>query len=105
MSEYCKAYKLSQLQNFPDWKIKIENGGTNGKETERKSQTAEKYSGGDFLFLHDSYIVTEGIFEDKNIIFDNVTPAWKKFCKEQLKFEIPTFESVQPEMGTEEKSE
>jgi len=48
----------------------------------------------DYLFLHDSFVVTNGIFEDKNIVFDQVTPEWKQFCRTELHFNIPDDETV-----------
>jgi len=30
--------------------------------------------------MQENYVVTDGIFKDENIIFDNVTPEWKDFC-------------------------
>ncbi|NMG11729.1 hypothetical protein DP117_34725, partial [Brasilonema sp. UFV-L1] len=48
----------------------------------------------DFLYLQENYVVTDGIFKDENIIFDNVTPEWKEFCDKTLAFEIPVYESV-----------
>ncbi len=36
------------------------------------------------LYLQENYVVTDGIFKDQNIIFDNVTDEWKEFCHETL---------------------
>ena len=96
MSKYCKAYPIKELRKFKDWTEKTENLRTekkvvDGKEIEEPRQLTDD----DFLYLHDNYVVTDGIFSDKNIIFDNVTDEWKKFCTEVLKFEIPKFEPVE----------
>jgi len=93
MSTYCKAYSLAKLRQYPHWSEKKENArtetkGDNGKQTEIPRGLTEK----DYLYLHDSLIVTDGIFDDKNIIFNDVTPEWKTFCKDVLKFEVPTYE-------------
>jgi len=95
MSTYCKAYSLAKLRQFPNWLEKSENArkepkGENGKQIETHRELTDK----DYLYLHESLIVTDGIFEDKNIIFDDITPEWEKFCKEVLKFEVPIFEST-----------
>lgn len=94
MSTYCKAYSLAKLRQYPNWSEKKENArteikGENGKQTEIPRGLTEK----DYLYLHDSLIVTDGIFDDKNIIFNDVTPEWETFCKEVLKFEVPIYES------------
>lgn len=90
MSNYCKAYSIAKLRQFPRWSEKSENTrtelrGENGKQIEIPRELTEN----DYLYLHESLVVTDGIFEDKNIIFDEVTPEWEKFCKEVLKFENP----------------
>lgn len=95
MSAYCKAYSCAKLRQFPNWSEKSENvskepKGENGKQTETPRELTDK----DYLYLHESLIVTDGIFEDKNIIFDDVTLEWETFCKEELKFEVPTYEST-----------
>ena len=33
-----------------------------------------------------NFTVTDGIFIDENIIFDDVTDAWKDFCQNVLEF-------------------
>jgi len=93
MSNYCKAYSLAKLRQYPNWREKSDNTrketkGENGKQIEIPRELTEK----DYLYLHDNLVVTDGIFEDKNIIFDDVTPGWETFCKEVLKFEVPDYE-------------
>ena len=48
----------------------------------------------DFLYLQENCVVMDGIFKDENIIFDNVTLAWKDFCDNTLLFEIPVYEPL-----------
>ena len=98
MSTYCKAYSLSKLRQYSNWSEKSENArkethGENGQQIEVPRNLTEK----DYLYLHDSLIVTDGIFEDRNIIFDDVTPEWEEFCKDVLKFEPPTLEPASNE--------
>jgi len=94
MSTYCKAYSLARLRQYSNWSEKNENTrkeakGENGKQTEIPRKLTEK----DYLYLHDNLIVTDGIFEDKNVIFDDVTPEWETFCKDVLKFAVPDYQS------------
>jgi hypothetical protein len=94
MSSYCKAYSLAKLRQYPNWLEKSENArkenkGENGKPAEVPRELTDK----DYLYLHESLVVTDGIFEDQNIIFADVTPEWEQFCKEVLKFEVPVVES------------
>lgn len=90
MSSFCKAYSLAKLRQYSNWSEKSENTrkefrGENGKQIEIPRELTEN----DYLYLHENLVVTDGIFEDQNIIFDNVTPEWEQFCKEVLKFEAP----------------
>ena len=95
MGKYCKAYPLTKLRQFSQWTEQLENVRkdlqlVDGEEVE----VARKLTDDDFLYLQENYVVTDGIFLDKNIIFDNVTPEWKEFCHQTLLFEIPVYESV-----------
>ncbi|HSD82658.1 MAG TPA: hypothetical protein VLG46_02310 [Anaerolineae bacterium] len=93
MGKYCKAYPILQLRGFSGWIEQAQNA--------RKEKPQEADDGGieitrtltdnDFLYLQENYVVTDGIFQDENIIFDKVTPEWIAYCQEKLKFEIPSF--------------
>jgi hypothetical protein len=94
MSTYCKAYSLAKFRQYSHWSEKSENARKEAKgEKGKQSETPRELTDKDYLYLHDSLIVTDGIFEDKNVIFDDVTPEWETFCKEVLKFEVPDYES------------
>jgi hypothetical protein len=93
MSTYCKAYSLGKLRQYPSWSEKSENARKettkeNGKEIER----TRKLTDTDYLYLHENLVVTDGIFEDQNIIFDEVGPEWEQYCQDVLKFERPVYQ-------------
>ncbi len=93
MGKYCKSYFLKKLREFSQWTENSENirkqkQEVNGKEVEIDRILSED----NFLYLQENYVVTDSIFMDENIIFDNVTPEWKEFCHKVLKFEIPVYE-------------
>ncbi len=95
MSKYCKAYYVKRFREYPGWdehakKVKKERKEEKGEEIEIERDMTDE----DFLYLHDSYIVTDGIFVDEDIIFDQVTDEWKEFCHKTLEFEIPVYEPV-----------
>ncbi|HEY6807132.1 MAG TPA: hypothetical protein VI306_26385 [Pyrinomonadaceae bacterium] len=48
----------------------------------------------DFLYLQENFVVTDDIFIDENIVFDQVTPEWIEFCKNTLAFEVPSYEPI-----------
>jgi len=96
MGKYCKAYPIQRLREFSGWKENIQNTKkekkqVDGKEVEANRQLTES----DYLYLQENFVVTDGIFLDENIIFDEVSPEWIDFCKTDLKFEVPVYESVE----------
>ena len=95
MGKYCKAYPIKRLREFSHWTEHSENtrkekNEIDGAEVEVNRQLTED----DFLYLQENYVVTDGIFLDKNIIFDDVTPEWKDFCDNVLGFKVPVYEPV-----------
>ncbi len=61
----------------------------NGEEIEG----ARTLSDESIVYLQENLIVTDDVYKEENIIFDDVTPKWEKFCKEKLEFEVPDFDS------------
>jgi hypothetical protein len=96
MGKYCKAYSLKQLRQFGQWTEQSENSRTEKKEVNGKAvEVARRLTDNDFLYLQETYVVTDSIFLDEHIIFDNVTPEWKAFCQNMLGFELPVYEPVE----------
>lgn len=95
MGKYCKAYSLRKLREFRGWTEKAENA---RKETEiidgKEVEILRELTDDSYLYLQENYVVTDGIFKDENIIFDNVTPEWIEYCQKKLQFEIPVYEPV-----------
>ena len=90
MGRYCKAHPITKLRQFQDWKpntknLRKEKKQVDGKEVEMIRELPDD----DYLYLQENYVVTDGIFIDQNIVFDNVTQEWVSFCKDTLQFEIP----------------
>lgn len=96
MGKYCKAYPIQKLRQFSQWTENADNTRKEKKEVDAKElEINRELTDDDFLYLQENYVVTDGIFKDENIIFDNVTPEWIDFCKNILLFEIPVYEPVQ----------
>ncbi|MEM9903518.1 MAG: hypothetical protein AAF921_00625 [Cyanobacteria bacterium P01_D01_bin.44] len=94
MGKYCKAYPISQLREFSQWTERSENARKENNEIDGvEVNVARQFAESDFLYLQENYVVTDGIFLDENIIFDDVTPDWKDFCQNTLKFEIPIYDA------------
>ena len=70
MGSYCKAYPVQRLRAYPAWR--------------ENAESARNES--DYLYLQDNYVVTDGIFVDEHVIFDQVTDEWKTYCTDTLQF-------------------
>lgn len=94
MGKYCKAYSLKKLREFSGWTEKAENA----KPVEGEGQTSPRpLTDDDYLYVQENHVVTDGIFKDDHIIFDDVTPEWIEYCEKVLSFEIPDYASTEPE--------
>jgi hypothetical protein len=96
--KYCKAYPVENFREFNSWTENLENlrkerKEIDGKEAEVRRTLRER----DHFYLHENFTVTDGVFIDENIIFDNVTDEWIAFCKETLKFKVPVYKLVTKE--------
>ena len=88
---YCKAYYVNRFREFSGWREKTENlrqTATTDAEN-RENELRRELKDDDHLFLHDNLIVTDGIFLDENIIFEDHSPEWKQFCECVLDFRVP----------------
>ena len=95
MGRYCKAFPINRLSEFSGWSGNLQNlrrekRQIDGAEVEAPRELSEN----DFFYLQEDFTVTDGIFLDQNIIFQDVTPEWIDFCKNTLKFEPPVYESA-----------
>ena len=85
MGQYCKAYTLAAVRQFAGWQENVKGF----RKSEADSTNEDRPSDDHIVYLQENYAVTDGIFIDENIIFDDVTDAWKEFCQNTLKFELP----------------
>jgi hypothetical protein len=84
MGKYCKAYMVPRFREFTGWTESSENG-------RQENNSPRPLADTDFLYLQENFVVTDGIFIDENVIFDNVTSEWIHFCHNVLKFEVPNY--------------
>ncbi|QMS92215.1 hypothetical protein HUN01_33220 [Nostoc edaphicum CCNP1411] len=89
IGKYCKAYLVKQFRQYPQWREQTENIRPQKEVVDNRKLTDE-----DILYLQENYIVTDGIFQDENIIFNDITPEWQDFCHQTLKFELPVYETA-----------
>jgi hypothetical protein len=70
MSKYCRAYAVEDLREFDDWK-------------------GEPLPDSGYVFVHDDFVVTAGIFRDVQVLHGEPTPSWVRFCEDRLRFSVP----------------
>ena len=92
MGSYCKAYPVGMLREFGGWSEKAQNLRAPGDADAVRGDTSQPLGADDHLYVHENLTVTDGIFLDENIIFDEVSPDWVRFCKDVLQFEPPPAE-------------
>jgi hypothetical protein len=85
---YCSAYEVSRLREFPGWpkedarRVAGNNGHANGDSDPEIPEN-------DIVYLHQDLTVTRLIWHNEDVVFDRVTPEWKEFCVNSLKFKVP----------------
>jgi hypothetical protein len=98
MGKYCKAYLLQDLRKFSGWSEKAENSRQEEQVVNGQLEKGARQLNDDsIVYLQENYLVTDGIFKDENILFDDVTQAWIDYCQQSLKFEVPVYELVMEE--------
>jgi len=102
MGSYCRAYRISTLRQFPGWTEKAENARKekrvlDGVEVEVHRELTDD----GFLYVQEDFSVTDDIYLDQNVIYDQITPEWKEFCREVLKFEVPSYGTEAPTLAVE----
>ena len=102
MGSYCKAYPVEMFRAFSGWEenaqnLRKEKKEVDGTELEERRELSEN----DHFYLQENLVVTDGIFIDENIIFDNITPEWEAYCKDELKFQVPDYETARAATASE----
>jgi len=89
--QYCKAYYLDDLRQFPNWSESKINWKEKTDPTEAGNENGADpiFSGNDVVFIHQDYTVTQSMWHDENVLFNRVTPEWRLFCSNTLEFKVP----------------
>lgn len=104
MGRYCKAYYARDFRAFPGWSENVSALRAGKQEVDGKEVEVARtgLNDEDILYLQENFVVTDGIFKDENVVFDQVTPEWEAFCTDTLKFEIPDYAREEPAESTRE---
>jgi hypothetical protein len=92
MGNYCKAYPLKRFREFSGWTENLANLRKDRVSQEVGADNATpKLKDDDFLYLQENFVVTDGVFIDENIIYEQAPPEWEEFCKINLEFVVPDY--------------
>jgi ankyrin repeat protein len=80
---YCKAYPIDELRQFPPF------AGATASYVGAQSADPEDAALDGIVFIHQDFTVTECIWHAEQVLFDEVTPAWREFCAQALGFRVP----------------
>lgn len=105
MGKYCKAYYAKDFRQFAGWKENLANLRQETSDDGKEAPPRTTLEDDDILYLQETYIVTDGIFKDENVIFDAVSDEWQEFCTKTLEFEIPVYEPIEIKPATEAGTE
>ena len=70
---YCKVYLIETLRKFPDW-----------------SEKSAPLDNDALVYLHADFSVTRSIWQQEDVVFQSLSPAWETFCRDELAFSVPT---------------
>ncbi len=70
-ANFCCAYLVQDLASHPLWEASVKR--ELGPEA--------------VVYLHEDFVVTQGLRAGEDIVFDNVDEAWRIFCEKKLKFQ------------------
>ena len=100
IGKYSKGFPLEQFRRFPNWTENVENARRIRKEVEGDTvEIPRDLTGADYLYLQENCTVTDSIFLDENIIFNNVTSEWIDFCVNELGIKFPGIDRGKLEEG------
>ena len=83
--QYCKAYRLKDLRGFPYWSE--QSADSNGAAGQAKGAELPDDK---VVFIHQDFTVTDSVWHNEKIIFDQVSESWRDFCATVLGFRAPT---------------
>jgi ankyrin repeat protein len=80
---YARAYLLGDLRKFSDWQEEKASVSAN------ENGNSHELSDDEVVFLQEDFTVTRLIWPGENVIFNQTTPEWIKFCTQELQFKVP----------------
>jgi hypothetical protein len=94
VGRYCKAYQVRRFREYPQWRENADDLPPRDDADANERPMGERHpralNADEVLYLQESLTVTRGIALNEQVVFDDVTPAWRSFCEETLGFRPPS---------------
>lgn len=95
LGKHCKGYPLKLFRQFPYWTENRKNARRVRQEVDGEIVEVQRdLTDSTYLYLQEDFTVTDSIFVNENIIFNNVTMEWIDYCLNVLGVQFPTSESI-----------
>ncbi len=109
MPRYQKAYCLKQMREFSGWnedkhEERLRELQKNSENRSESDPATEELTDESIVFLHENLIVSKSCFDDEQVVFEEVTPAWEAFCRDKLGFQVPDWDAESERVQNEPKS-
>lgn len=102
LGKHCKGYPLKLLRQFPRWTENRKNARRVRKEIDGEIVEVHRdLTDSTYLYLQEDFTVTDSIFVNENIIFNNVTVEWIDYCLNVLGVQFPTSELMRSVVSTQ----
>ena len=101
LGKHCKGYPLKLFRQFPHWTENRKNARRVRQEVDGEIVEVNRdLTDSTYLYLQEDFTVTDSIFVNENIIFNNVTEEWIDYCLNVLGVQFPTSESMRSVVGS-----
>ncbi len=88
MPTYMKAYRLGDVQRYPGFGASL--------------VTSRALAPDSIVYVREDFVVVSGCFGAEPVLFESAAPEWRRFCREELDFEVPDWEAES--IGQRERS-
>src|SRR5215831_2327909 len=88
--KYCKAYYLRDLRKYSNWSESRINWKEKKNEKGTNDPNDVEFTDDKIVFIHQDFTVTESMWQNENVIYNQVDEAWQGFCSSALGFKVPS---------------
>jgi hypothetical protein len=77
------------MRQFSGWSESRINWQGSAGNNAAEDQETPGFFDHDVVFLHQDLTVTQSMWHNENVLFQQITPAWEAFCTTVLQFRVP----------------